>query len=277
MLDAGEIAKACHDLAEIALTLLNSASLETTCDALLSGRLSQDSTAPVRMAISNGSSATEQSLKSLQWVWTELLPEMPPSTIAIALRSSAVAAQIRSTQLPYAQVVWTGPKADGSFLRSTAEVIRELIRGSKDIILVIGYWIVPGPDDGIVREIINLLAEAKTRGVAVTFILDERAREDARTNRKLLAAAWPNSVPFPDVLTWRLPFNDSYLKLHAKVIVADGRDALVTSANLTQHALNRNMEMGVRIVGSPAQSISEHFLRLAEAGILTPFVDGSEK
>jgi len=34
-------------------------------------------------------------------------------------------------------------------------------------------------------------------------------------------------------------------KLHAKVIVADRRDALVTSANLTQAGLLANLEMGV--------------------------------
>lgn len=268
--------RAHNSLAEIALALADGSSLDAVCDALLSGRLSRDSTGPVRAALSNGSPSTEHALQSLQKIWSEDLREISGDGLALALAASAIAAEKRSSQLPYAQVVWTGPKTDGSFLRSTAEVIRELIRGSKEMILVIGYWIVAGGYDGIVHEIISLLAQAVARGVKVIFILDERARGDARTNRQILADAWPKPIPLPEVLTWKLPADDTYLKLHAKVIVADGKDALVTSANLTHHALDRNMEMGVRIVGSPAQFISQHFLGLFASGVLTPFEDATE-
>ena len=41
-------------------------------------------------------------------------------------------------------------------------------------------------------------------------------------------------------------------KLHAKVIVADRHDALVTSANLTHAGLLENLEMGLRIQGAMA-------------------------
>jgi phosphatidylserine/phosphatidylglycerophosphate/cardiolipin synthase-like enzyme len=63
------------------------------------------------------------------------------------------------------------------------------------------------------------------------------------------------------------------LKLHAKVLVADRRDALITSANLTSYALGRNMEMGVRIVGLPAFDIARHFDLLSSGGILEPYLE----
>ena len=53
--------------------------------------------------------------------------------------------------------------------------------------------------------------------------------------------------------------------------MADGKDALVTSANLTFYAMDRNMEMGVRVVGASASSIADHFHRLINAGILENF------
>ena len=57
-------------------------------------------------------------------------------------------------------------------------------------------------------------------------------------------------------------------KLHAKVIVADRRDALVTSANLTHAGLLENLEMGLRIQGVTAGTLVRHFDLLIEEGIL---------
>ena len=39
--------------------------------------------------------------------------------------------------------------------------------------------------------------------------------------------------------------------MHAKILVVDRRIALVGSANLTGHALERNLECGVLIRGGP--------------------------
>lgn len=163
---------------------------------------------------------------------------------------------------------------EGSYLRSTREVIRELLRDARGSLLVIDYWIAArGDGEGIVEEIIDSLATAMSRGVAATVVLDERPRDNTRTNHEILVEAWPKQIPLPRMLTWKLPSEDHYLKLHAKVLVADERDALVTSANLTSYALDRNMEMGVRVIGAPAKAISDHFQRLIVAGVLTPYAD----
>ena len=53
--------------------------------------------------------------------------------------------------------------------------------------------------------------------------------------------------------------------LHAKCVVVDGREALVTSANFTEAAQERNIELGV-LVKHPgvAQRIEDHFHALIE-------------
>jgi phosphatidylserine/phosphatidylglycerophosphate/cardiolipin synthase-like enzyme len=89
-------------------------------------------------------------------------------------------------------------------------------------------------------------------------------------------SAWPLGVTLPKILTWRLPPGDQHLKLHAKVLVADRRDALVTSANLTSYAMDRNMEMGVRIVGHLAVDIARHFDLLEAHGVLEPYGEERE-
>jgi cardiolipin synthase A/B len=141
-------------------------------------------------------------------------------------------------------------------------------------LLVVGYWIAARDDgEGIIEEFIALLADAIIRGAKVSVVMDERLRPNGRDNRKILKSAWPIGVGLPKLLTWRIPPSDQHLKLHAKVLVADRTDALVTSANLTAYAMDRNMEMGIRIIGRPAADIAKHFDLLAAEGVIEPYPD----
>ncbi|MFI4971360.1 MAG: DISARM system phospholipase D-like protein DrmC, partial [Hyphomicrobiales bacterium] len=237
-------------LAEIALALADASSLEETCIALESGRLIRESTAAARASVSGGNATVESCLRSLQEAWTVAGPDLSAEALALLLRTSVASVAAFRGQVPATQVVWTGPKVDGSFLRATREVVREIIRGARGDLLVVGYWITARDDgEGIIEELIASLGDAVGRGVTVTIIIDERVRPDGRDNRRILVSAWPAGVALPRILTWRLPADEQHLKLHAKVLVADQHDALVTSANLTSYAMDRNMEMGVRIVG----------------------------
>jgi phosphatidylserine/phosphatidylglycerophosphate/cardiolipin synthase-like enzyme len=57
--------------------------------------------------------------------------------------------------------------------------------------------------------------------------------------------------------------------LHAKCAVADARLLFVSSANLTDYALNLNMELGVLIAGgSQPQTVMAQFDELIAQGIL---------
>ena len=256
-------------LAEIALALSDAGGLNDVCIALENGRLLIDSTAPVRSSVAGGSSTIEAHLRVLQSLWSSQASALSAFSLAIALRASVAAAGLCRRRQPVTQVVWTGPKVEGSFLRSTREVVRGLLRGACRDLLVIGYWIsARDAGEGIIEEVIASLGEAVNRGVSVKVIVDERERIDGRDNQQVLLDAWPTGVPLPRLFTWRLPADDRYLKLHAKVLVADGEDALVTSANLTFYAMDRNMEMGVRVIGDPAGSIADHFYRLIETGVL---------
>jgi len=59
--------------------------------------------------------------------------------------------------------------------------------------------------------------------------------------------------------------------LHAKAVVADDEAVFVTSANLTEAALERNIEIGLVIRDRAlAASVSSHFRVLIERGLLHP-------
>ena len=59
--------------------------------------------------------------------------------------------------------------------------------------------------------------------------------------------------------------------LHAKAVVADGEAVFLTSANLTDAALDRNIELGVLIRDRAlATSVTSHFRGLIDKGLLRP-------
>lgn len=261
-------------LAEIARAIADASDLESVCGALECGRLSRSSTAATRAAIAEGNTSVERHLRSLLEAWSAADPDLTGSALALVLRTSVASVAAFRRHAPTAQVVWTGPKVEGSFLRATREIVREQLRGARAELLVVGYWIAARDDgEGIIEEVIGSLADAVAKGLDVRVVVDERIRPDGRDNMSILASAWPADVALPKIFTWRLPSEDRHLKLHAKVLVADRRDALVTSANLTSYAMDRNMEMGVRIVGQPAVDIARHFDLLQAHGVLEVYDD----
>ena len=59
--------------------------------------------------------------------------------------------------------------------------------------------------------------------------------------------------------------------LHAKAVVADDESVFITSANLTEAALDRNIEMGLLLRDRAlAASVTRHFRGLIERGLLRP-------
>ena len=62
--------------------------------------------------------------------------------------------------------------------------------------------------------------------------------------------------------------------LHAKAVVADGESVFVTSANLTDAALDRNIELGILLRDrTMASSVSSHFQGLIDAELLLRLPD----
>jgi phosphatidylserine/phosphatidylglycerophosphate/cardiolipin synthase-like enzyme len=260
-------------LAEAALLLVDCCAIEAVCQALRHGDLTRDSTATARRNIAKGNAALESALQVLARIWASSA-ELSPGALETVLRTTADAVGIVQREVAVPQIVWTGPNVTGSFVRATQEVLREMIRQARRDLIFVGYWIAASHDGGgITQEIIDLLGDAAARGVRVQLVVDERSRSSGPDNRATLRRCWPGSVPMPTLLTWKLPPDDHHLKLHAKVLVVDHEDALVTSANLTSYALNHNMEMGVRVYGRCALHIARHFSLLVSAAVLEPYLE----
>jgi phosphatidylserine/phosphatidylglycerophosphate/cardiolipin synthase-like enzyme len=133
--------------------------------------------------------------------------------------------------------VWTGPDA-GQPVRLTASVMAELIDAAHRQLLVISFAAYKIP------QVLAGLEAAAQRGVIVDIVLE--TAEDSGGG--LSFDQLPAFARLDRVRVWHWPADkrpQAGGSLHAKAIVADDELALVTSANLTGHALANNIELGL--------------------------------
>ncbi len=206
---------------------------------------------------------------------------MTPRALAATLRLLAeerAASQSISDRL---DLVWSGIEGPGAMSRDTTVVVKKLLREAERRVLISSYAIDQGE---WVRVLLGELAarmEAEPRLAVHLFLNIRRAYKDERPEAELLRAfsetfrkeVWPGSR-LPEVF-----YDPRSLKiggatracLHAKCIVVDESRSLVTSANVTEAAHERNIEAGVLVASSLlARSLWRQFESLVEDGTLKP-------
>lgn len=157
------------------------------------------------------------------------------------------------------ECVTTLPVASMAPTRPTRTVIREMITASRRCVLIAGYMITD--NDGV----IPLAHQAARRGLDVTLICDSGNEDAAR-----IMNAWPGDVAAPRILI-NSPDGPATGKMHAKVLLVDENDLLVTSANFTHHGQAVNVEYGLRLSGEPARRTSAFFRTIEEQGVLVEY------
>jgi phosphatidylserine/phosphatidylglycerophosphate/cardiolipin synthase-like enzyme len=142
------------------------------------------------------------------------------------------------------------PEATVSHSRSNAVVLRQLFEGAEHEVLIGGYAF----DHG--RELFEPLHRAmKERGVRAQFFMDLRGEAGPGVDPEAFATTcidqflhenWPFEGPRPEL--YYAPFTAFRgASLHAKCVVVDALQSLVTSANFTDRGQTRNLELGVLI------------------------------
>jgi phosphatidylserine/phosphatidylglycerophosphate/cardiolipin synthase-like enzyme len=179
--------------------------------------------------------------------------------LAKALRVAAATSTALLTERSEVDLVWTFPGATSLAMRTTGGVAREIIQQSRKTLLVVGYAVtVDATRTGLAAKTLAEIAAAAERGVLVTALLHRDV------NKGAFLSAWRPGVPLPNIFSWSAG-NDDMASVHAKIIVADSRVAFITSANLTLHGFERNIEMGVRVTGLPASELHDRVFQLIRA------------
>jgi phosphatidylserine/phosphatidylglycerophosphate/cardiolipin synthase-like enzyme len=168
------------------------------------------------------------------------------------------------------ELVWTGPAPRGSTLRRTDQVLLDLIRTAERTLHVVTFAAYRIP---VVKE--AMLAAAR-RGVDVTLIFESPEASAGKTAFAGLGALGNELRSLSEVYLWPLdkrPKDQAgkHGSLHAKCAVADEAALLVSSANLTEYALNLNMELGLLVRGGDLPGhVVGHLRRLVEEDVLVP-------
>ena len=242
--------------------------VEAIADALDQGRLTLESSS-VGIAALRG--VDVQTARRCAEAFARIKNDLDAPALSLALRVAVGLRDVERLQRPEIEIVWTGPDAEGPLVRPTATVIEEMLRGVREAgeVLIVGYSLTA--DDGSpMAAIIDLLGEVSRRRAIVTMILH---RDEDSRNRANLLAAWDVRAAKPRLLTWDPPPEFPYSKLHAKALVVDRLEALVTSANLTLHGLRANLELGLRVRGPQAQAIALRFDHLMASKVLRDWTD----
>ena len=142
------------------------------------------------------------------------------------------------------ELVYTGPPRLDIGARNTRSVMEEMLDGAKEVTIV-AYQLRKGAES-IVEKLSSLLAE----GADVTLVIDDDKKKKNRIQIDNMFKQ--KGLNMPDVYT-RTAKSGNYFKIHSKILIVDQRDMLVTSANLTEHAMGINFEVGIRVRGALAK------------------------
>ena len=199
----------------------------------------------------------------------------------MGIAESAAAAWIRAldraARSPNPDLVWSGPKMPGVPARDTPKVFHELIRTARRSLTVCTYAYFDGPQ--AFAQLAKRLDEAPS--LRLTLLLNiQRHRGDTSASDQLVRRFteqfwrrdWPGSER-PSVYydPRSLDVGGPGGVLHAKALVADDETLFITSANLTDAAQTRNIELGALIRDRTlAMTAASHFQGLIDGGLLSP-------
>jgi phosphatidylserine/phosphatidylglycerophosphate/cardiolipin synthase-like enzyme len=85
-----------------------------------------------------------------------------------------------------------------------------------------------------------------------------------------LRSAWPSNYLGPHVFSCQANSRDKMAALHANLLVFDGANALISSANFSHHGLHENIEIGVKVTSSSVARLVDFFNSLIIAKHVKP-------
>jgi len=203
---------------------------------------------------------------------------MQPQHLALLAETIIRTRARRPQQADLVDLVWTGPETLGVTNRDTGVVVRDLFTQALRHVLIVGFAVHQG------REVFRKLAERmeEVPDLTVQMFLDIRRHPTDTTQDSDLIQRFLHEFATRQWLGPRLPelyYDPRSLSLdkqklsalHAKCIVIDHQMAFVSSANFTEAAQKRNIEVGALIHAKHfAYQLAQHFQSLAAAHVLQP-------
>jgi cardiolipin synthase A/B len=191
-----------------------------------------------------------------------------PAQVAAAFRAASAAAGVQGAR-GIVELVWSGPSTGVVPVRRTEQVVCEVIESAFVRVFLVSF-VAYKPD-----RIVGCLKAALARGVRVEILLESSSALGGQLkfdSTALLRRELPNAGFYQ----WKqaIPCDGNGERVgavHAKCVVADGKTAFISSANLTAAAMDRNMEVGILVRGGHLpEQLEEHLEALSHSEIVVP-------
>lgn len=201
--------------------------------------------------------------------WRTKAPTVRPHELAWAIRAGNSTDNFRRARQSL-EIVWTGPASKESTFRRTDQALLALIQQAKTSIIIVTFAAYKVP------HIAAALVAAADRGVKVTLILESMEESDGKVTVSAITGLGEELASAAAVYVWPLEnrgtdSNGKHGSLHVKCAVADANTALISSANLTEYAMNLNMELGILIKdGDVPRTLHSHLQSLIQNHVLMP-------
>ena len=251
---------------------LSTAAIVALSEALRSGRLAAPYSSIALRDYLTGPNNVEISAEFGQL----LRSGMEPAHIAYVLDAITAERERTDSSERLIELVWSGPETMRSETRETGVVVRGMFAKAQKNVLVASYAVYQG--HAIFKELADRMDQISELRVRM-FLNIQRAYQDERSEAELLAGFaktflendWPGRrrpEVFYDPRGLSAEAGGKSV-LHAKCVVVDDEEAFITSANFTEAAQERNIEVGVLIrIPSFAKALREQFESIVSYGQL---------
>lgn len=199
--------------------------------------------------------------------WHGQAPRVTPQEAALVIRTAALTTRA-ARERQSVELVWTGPTVRQVAMRRTDQALLEVIQRAQQSLLIVSFAVYNIP------AIAAAIVQAAARGVTIQICVEAPEPSGQKMAHDTVKALGPAVAQQAAIYVWpsdQRPVNASGHAgvLHVKCAVSDAKVLFLSSANLTDSAFNRNMELGLLLAGGAAPSlVVRQFAQLIESGVL---------
>lgn len=154
-------------------------------------------------------------------------------------------------QAEHIELVLTAPDSFKVKALRTRETFWKLIEEAEKSLTITGYAV-----SEYFSEVLDEIIRKSQRGVYVRLYINDMEKQKPSLERLLAYRS-----RFLQVYEYQKQEEDKMAALHAKIIVSDAKRSLVSSANLSYHGMQGNIEMGFLIESSDKAKQIEQVLK----------------
>lgn len=136
-----------------------------------------------------------------------------------------------------ADLVLTAPDSFRVKALRTKETLQKLIEETEKSLIITGYSV-----SDYFADMLDMIIRKSQQGVYVRLYVNDMEKQKAVLERLMAYKS-----RFLQVYEYQKQEEDKMAALHAKMIVSDVQKSLVSSANLSYHGMQGNVEMGILI------------------------------